>query len=193
MQTSDSSLKGVATCFFGVRKAMQMALTPTTSRQVRTHRPQRMQRAAGSPLVNRVSWTPMVGGHFLDDFRGGAWARSSSSTMRREARTFSDSGLDHQSGFGRIGAGIHQAGAGRVADFHHAQAAVAFGFQLRVVAQGGDVDAIGLGLQKDRGPRRNLDRFSVDGQIYYIVFHNSTLTASNLQTSWHMPHLMQIS
>ena len=51
MQASECSLKGVATSFFGVRKAMEMALTPTTSRQVRTHWPQRMQRAAGSPLV----------------------------------------------------------------------------------------------------------------------------------------------
>ena len=40
---ADSSMKGVATCLSGVRPFMLMALTPTTSRQVRTHRPQRMQ------------------------------------------------------------------------------------------------------------------------------------------------------
>ena len=63
-------------------------------------------------------------------------------------------GLDHQAGLDRIGAGIHQAGAGRLADFHHAEAAVALGFEFRVVAQGGNVDAVGLGRQQERGPRR---------------------------------------
>ena len=55
MQASEGSLKGVATSFFGVRKAMLMALTPTISRQVRTHWPQRMQRCWGWPGLKRVS------------------------------------------------------------------------------------------------------------------------------------------
>ena len=87
-------------------------------------------------------------------------------TMRREARTFSDAVCDHQAGLGRIGAGIHQAGAGGGADFHHAQAAVALGLEFRVVAQGGNVDIVLFGRQQERGPRRNLDRFAVNGQTH---------------------------
>ena len=86
--------------------------------------------------------------------------------MRREARTFSDAVCDHQPGLGRVGAGIHQAGAGGGADFHHAQAAVALGLEFRVVAQGRNVDIVFFGRQQECGPRRNLDRFAVNGQTH---------------------------
>ena len=49
-----------------------------------------------------------------------------------------------------------------------------------------------LGRQQEHAPRRDL----TEGRRWsdsLIAFHDSTLTASNLQTAWHMPHLTQSS
>ena len=89
--------------------------------------------------------------------------------MRRAWSTFSECGLHHQAGLGGIGAGIDEAGVGVFADLHQAQAALAFRGQIRVMAEGGDLEAVLPGGDQQALTRGGLDGDAVNGQAHFLA------------------------
>ena len=81
----------------------------------------------------------VLGGQFLDKLSFGSASQEQFQNHPAGLQDFFGMGLDRQTFFGRIGAGVNQSGAGPIADFHQTEAAIAFGFQIRVITEGGNI------------------------------------------------------
>ena len=158
---SVGSSKAVRTSRAVPRPKRLIAPRPIISLHTRVHSPQRMHLPSAAGW-NGVDSTPSPAANSASSRESGAWASSSSSTVRRDSLTRSVSVWTTRLALDRVAARGDQLAAARRLDLDQADAAGAVRRQPAIVAQRGDRDAhLPRGVEDRRAPG-DLRRAAVD-------------------------------